>query len=113
MSIVAMSPIVATNYVPTADNTNDNKTSFKLKPLNGMQGLEVMQELRFDENRKPLLTAKGLQLALKYGLDGWENFLDESGQPVFFTINNINRVRTDILAELASEIINKSALGGG
>ena len=112
MAITAISRLTTKDYVTEGDKDSDDQTVFKLKPLNGLQYMDVIAELRTDENGEAGLTGKGLGLAIKYGLAGWENFNDEDEKELKFNKLNVSKVPPIVLTELAGEIINRSEAGG-
>lgn len=107
MTIHAIPQIMPFTFVPKQDRDSDIKTTFTLKPLNGLQHMEVLREI----DDKGFFTSRGLKLALQYGLAGWENFNDEHGTPVPFSTVNFAAVPPFILHEIGVEIINRSSLG--
>ena len=111
MSIQIISNITPFDYTPTGDRESADPTVFKLLPLNGMQYMEVMNELTRDANGTMKLSSRGLQQALKYGLIDWKNLCDENGKNVKFNAFNINKIPPFILTELAGEIIDRSEVG--
>ena len=113
MSIRAIPNLMIADYVPNSDRDADVKTVFKLRPLNGMQHMEVLREYVVDpdDKMKGSISARGLILALKYGLAGWENFHDIAGAPIAFIPDHIGRIPPFTLHEIAIEILNRSDLG--
>jgi hypothetical protein len=108
MALQAITNFNTVDFVTIADRDSDNKTIFKIKPLNGMQAMEVMHNLLRDEYGNFKVSAAGLKLALQYGLEGWDNLLDEQGNRIPFAKANVNKVPSNVLIEIASEIINRS-----
>ena len=111
MAITAISRLIAEDYVTEGDRGSDEPTSFSLKPLNGMQYMEVIAELKTNGDGEASLTGEGLKLAIKYGLVGWKNFCDEDGANLKFNKLSVTFIPPTILAELASEIISRSEVG--
>ena len=110
MAITAISNLAPFDYVPELDRDSESPTTFKLKPLNGMQYMEVISELKSDGG-ETRLSGKGMHLAINHGLVGWDNFSDDNGKAVKFNPANINKIPPIVLAELAGEIVSKSELG--
>lgn len=111
MTITALSGLVEQEYIPEDDKDSENPTVFRLKPLNGMQYMEVMSEVkRVGDFLR--VSGDGLKLAIKYGLVGWKDFYDENGKDVKFNPHTVLRVPSDVLAELADKIISISRLEG-
>lgn len=111
MSITAISKLIAEDYIPQSDIDSDNPTKFRLRPLNGMQYMEVMSELIRNDDGQLRISGKGMKMALQYGLIGWSNFRDEDGNELKFNILNVEKIPPVILSELASEIISRSEIG--
>lgn len=110
MAIVAMTGIVDDDYICRKDQDSESPTIWKLRPLNGFKYMEVMTELvRTDEGFK--ITGKGLGLAVKHGLVGWENFKDQNGKELKFNSINITKIPAVVLGELADRVIEISELG--
>lgn len=107
MTLHAITQIMPFDYIPKQDRDSDTKTIFKLRPLNGLQHMEVLREID-DENR---YTTAAIRLAIKYGLTGWENFTDESGHAIPYSPVTIARLPPFVLHELGMEIITRSELG--
>lgn len=103
MAITAISGLVAEWYTPNQPDS-ERVTRFKLRPLNGLQNLEISAEIgahRVGEAQK---------LALRYGLVDWENLDDEHGRPVPFGLDKLVQLPVDVLSDLAIRIIRGSRL---
>ena len=113
MSIRAIPNLMIADYTPHSDRDAEVQTVFKLRPLNGMQHMEVLREFEVDpdDKKKGSISTKGLMIALRHGLVGWENFNDSAGSPIAFTRDNIGLIPPFILHEIAIEISNRSDLG--
>lgn len=107
MALHAIPHILPFDYVPNCDKNEPEKTTFKLRPLNGQQHMEVLHEI--DETGH--YTARAMGLAIKYGLIGWENFTDAGGAALPFSPLNITRIPPVIMQELALAVIRRSDLG--
>ena len=101
MAINAITKIAADWYTPESEREEENPTRFKIQPLNGLQHMEVLNDLY----------KSGPFNALRYGLVGWENFSDENGKEIKFSAKNIERIPPLLLSELSTEIVNRSELG--
>lgn len=111
--IQAIPQLIAINYTPRADQGSDNPTTFKLRPLDGLQYMEVMHELTESKGSGVRISAAGKLLALKYGLADWNNFNDAQGNAIPFSPVNFKLIPPVILNELAIEIMNRSEFGEG
>lgn len=111
MSITITSGLVEEQYIPISEKESENPTSFTLSPLDGMQYMEVIAELKRDEEGTFRISPKGLQFALKYGLKGWVNLTNNTGENIVFNEFNKRFLPARILAELANKIVDISELG--
>jgi hypothetical protein len=111
MSIVITSGLVKENYISKFDTGSDNKTTFELMPLNGFQYMEVMAEMRRNEDGDYRITVKGLRLAIKFGLIDWSGLLDPDGSEINFNKDNISKLPSLVLSDLSGKIIDISELG--
>lgn len=103
MAITALTGLAPEWYTPLQPE-GDRVTRFKLKPLNGLQNLEVSSEIgsgRVGEAQK---------LALKYGLIDWENLDDENGRAISFSFDKIQLLPVDVLSDISVRIIRGSRL---
>jgi len=99
-------------FTPESEKESDNPARFLLKPLDGEEYLELITELGEKEEGGMTISGKGLKLAIRYGLAGWENFNDAGGTPLKFSRGNIGLLPVYILVDLAQEIANRSAVSG-
>jgi len=111
MAITAVPNLTVYKYTPIAERENDNPTTFDLKPLNGVEYMEVCAELIPDGVGGADLPHAGGVICLKHGLVGWSNLLDENGQEIVFNKLNFGRVPSAILSELATEIFVRAEVG--
>jgi hypothetical protein len=112
VSITIIGNLSPTWYTPEDQQGQDDPVEFKLKPLSGLERLEVSGETRTDSNGELILTAKGLILAVRYGLIGWRRVLDEQGREIKFNTQAIGKLSPELLAELSGVILERSTLGG-
>lgn len=113
MAIKAISKLTEEWYTPEDQrglDESERPARFKIKPLNGIQSAELINELRQDGD-KMFFTKTGLKLALNYGLVGWEN-IDIDGQDLNYSVANMSRIPATYLHEVAGEILEKSTLSG-
>lgn len=106
MAITAMTGLVPEWFEPEQEES-DVKTRFKLKPLNGMEYLEVIPYIRGQ-----YLIGDGVKLALGYGLVDWENVFGEDGKAVKFSRSGVALLPPKILSMLSAEIIERSSFDG-
>ena len=95
-------------YTLEKDKGEDNPAEFELVPLNGQRLGEVMEGADF-ESENPF-TEKGVQCALKYGVQGWRNVLDQDDNEVKFALVHFRDFAWTTRIELASAIIGKSSI---
>jgi hypothetical protein len=99
-------------YVPYSERDNATPTRFMLRPLDGIERLDV--SFFRDDLGNLSLSSAAARAALKYGLQGWENLMDEAGSPVPFSPvdrdANMKRLPAELVAELATEIFVRSVL---
>ena len=107
--ITALSNIAAEFYTPTTEIDEENPTRFKLKPLNGIDYMNVITESGTNADGNFVLSASSGQRALKSGLVDWENFTFADGKDVKFSIHNFKLIPAEILAELIGQIMSISS----
>lgn len=111
MAITALAGLAPYWYTPEEEQGEPAAAQFKLKPLNGMQYLEIMHEGKVTQDGQGFVTNyQGRQMLLKYGLLDWKNVETETGDPLPFSIRNLDMIPADILLELGNEILSKSSL---
>lgn len=113
MSTKALTGLVAEWFTPTNQRGDEveDPTRYKIKPLDGLQFLEVASHGKVLANGDFLPDHTGRLLLLRHGLKDWENLLDHAGEPLAFNLARIKFVPVDHLGEIASEILQLSALG--
>lgn len=108
----ALQALKAEFYVPLSERDSATPTRFILRPLDGIERLDV--SFFRDEMGNLSLSSAAARAALKHGLLGWENLLDEAGSPVLFSPvdkdANLKRLPAELVAELATEIFVRSVL---
>jgi hypothetical protein len=105
MAITAIKGIAPDWFEP--EQTGENPTRFKLKPLNGLNYLELLAGL---DGQK--LTARSIDAALQYGLVAWENFKDFDGNEIEHSVRNFERIPPMTINAIVNEIMNISQLSG-
>jgi len=113
MTIQAMDGLVPRWYTPEdqRDKPDGEKTEYHLYPLTSPQLAEVFQDQRKDpETGDVRIGAKGLNLAIQYGLRDWRNMVSSKGEEFPYTKANRALVPFEIYAELAGQIVVMSTL---
>lgn len=88
----------------------DRPTRYKLKPLDGLQFMEIMTHGEHTALGEFVPTHLGRVLTLRYTLKDWEN-LDHNGKADKFSIAALHHVPGHHLIECANHIIEVSAPG--
>lgn len=83
-------------------------TRYKLKPLDGLQFMEIMTHGEHKLTGEFVPTHLGRVLTLRYTLKDWEN-LDHKGKPDKFSIGALHHAPGHHLIECANHIIEVSA----
>jgi hypothetical protein len=103
--------LVPSFYVPESQKGEEEPAKFRLLGLTKRQYMEVMLgDGKTDERGNLVLTARGVDLALQYGLRGWEGITDISGAPLPFTARNAEHLPIALRMELVGEILQRSHL---
>ncbi len=87
-----------------------NPTRFKIRPLDGAEYGEVADHLSVEGTRF-FISAKGREVALRYGLEDWENFANSKG-PIEFSEENKRYIPTKIRGLIVTRIMKISQLSG-
>lgn len=112
MTIIANDIITTSWYTPKSEEGQSSPTRFKIKPLDGSKALEVRSDTTVNEDGQVLLTGHALNTSVKYGLVGWENFVDSDGNNIDYTPYAIDKLSASMLEELAGVIIGKTSFTG-
>lgn len=108
MALTATPKLKSDWFIPESERESDNPTRFKYKPLDSEQFNEVLLHVSKDSDT---ITGKGMNLAVHYGLQDWENFLDpDTGKELKFSRMNMKRIPNSIFLDLANTIIKASDL---
>ena len=112
MAIKAAAGLVETWYTPVdeQDEEEATRTRFKLRPLNQLDLLQVISEGSGTEDGSFMPNHKGRMILLRRGVVDWEQFNNADGTPIKFTVANLDRVPSQILGELANEIMANSVI---
>ena len=105
------------NYVVTDEQElpSEQQTTFKLKNLT-VREMERLKNSLFRKQgsgkkaKEELLLGSQERQSLEMGLVGWENFLDQEGNPIDFQTANIDWIPAKARAEIALEIRGESEL---
>lgn len=110
MPLIASEKIAPKWWTPSDYEDDDDPVSFKLKPLNGSQKVELASEIiEVDGDLK--ISGRGLLKAIRYGLVGWKNYVDSKGKDIKFNVMSAQELPPEILSEMAIEIWTMSELG--
>ena len=112
MTIKAITGLIPEWYIPAIEKNKKTatRTRFELTPLDGSSFLEVMTEGEISTNGTFFPNYKGRMILIERGLTNWENFGGTGQKAIAFSLDNISMIPANILAELSSEIMNRSAL---
>lgn len=94
-------------FTPKRFRSDDQPPRFYLQPITGAQRLEVLSE--FDPGSK-MFTARGVMLALQYGLKDWENIVNQRGKQIAYKWGNVQYLPESVLTDVAFEIVAISDL---
>lgn len=105
MAITLSNKVAPEQYTPIREKDSENPTTFKLKPLDGFEYLEVIGHASADGGK---LTSEGIKLCLKYGLQDATNLQDGKTKKVKLDPKRLDPL---LLAELAGRIMDISHIG--
>lgn len=94
-------------FTPDEYQGDEDPIEFKIKPLTGAQSVEVGTEI-VEVAGVTRVTGKGLLLAVRHGLIGWRNYIDDRGKDIKFSIMEANNLPSDLLSEIAVRIYELS-----
>ncbi len=95
----------------------EQQSIFKIKNLT-VREVERLKNSLFakqgfgEKATEKLLIGSQERQALEMGLAGWENFLDQEGNPIPFILANFDYIPPKYRAEIALEIRGESELSG-
>ena len=84
MALTAIDPQKTVDYILEEDKNSDNPTIFKLKILSAREWSHAQDALRSKEEETEVEMGKYFYTLLRYGLAGWENFIDTEGHSIKF-----------------------------
>lgn len=111
MTTKALTGLVAEWFTPADQADDETPTRYKLKPLNGLQFMEVAQHGNVDGDGAFTPNHKGRLLLLHHGLKDWENVVDDKDESLGFNLARIKFIPTTHLVEISNELLMRSALG--
>lgn len=97
---------------PSWETVND--TDFYLKPLSGIEFMEVAEDVKFDLDGNALISAKTCRVIMGYGLIGWRAYKDAKGVDIPFSASqrqNLARLELEDIKPITLAILEKSNLG--
>lgn len=101
-------------YVPEEEKDKADAARYRIRPLDGMEYLEVVPHMFVDADGYIRYDGKAMQILIRYGLEGWENHCDpETGKELEFSRDAVRRLPPLRLKMLAQEIANRSQLTEG
>ena len=109
MAIKPLSGLAPEWYTPKQDGEENEQTAWHLKPMDGMEYMEVMSISQVVDGFIDF-TPDAVRLVIKYGLIGWRNFKDENGNDLVFNTANVRLIDSNHLTEIAQQIILRSSL---
>jgi hypothetical protein len=107
----ALNPLTPEWYTPKSDEGNDSPTRFKIRPLSGVEGMDL--ELFRDVEGNTRISGRSAKMILRHGLSDWENFGSDADKLDFKPGNpdeNIARLPMAIADELVAEIFRRTVM---
>jgi hypothetical protein len=107
----ALNPLTPDWYTPKAEEGKDNPTRFRIKPLSGVEAMDL--ELFQDVEGNTRISGRSARTILRHGLSDWENFGTDTEKVPFKGGNpdeNIARLPTGIADELVAEIFRRTVM---
>lgn len=112
MTIHAKNTFTPVIFTPDSEKDSDDPTTFTLKPLNGLEYMQVLNNTTIDDNGVTKLSATGLELALRHGLTGANNLIGENGKPITLNRFTMKTLSAVLLIEIANAILEASEIDG-
>lgn len=106
MGITALSGLEPEWFEPKQPG-DDEKTAFLLKPLTGVEYMQVFMHMLADDEGVGL-SERGVTNAIKFGLIGWRNFNNASGEAIPFSRANFDFINGMVLIAIAEKILEIS-----
>lgn len=119
MALRAASPLSPFWHEPSDQGDGPSPTRFRVRGLTSLELFEVNAAARLvpsadGQSVNVQWTRQSVETALRAGLLGWENLMDESGSAVEFgkdMTKNMQMLPFTLLSELFGEITSASSLG--
>jgi hypothetical protein len=107
MAITALSKVNPFWYIPESEREEQRPTRFRLKPLTPSEKESCME---INRDGKLCLPVSAYDRILRIGTVDWENFPDERGVALTFSLSNIDRIPEITRLELAGAILSGSQI---
>lgn len=107
----ALNPLTPEWYTPKEEEGKDNATRFKIRPLSGVEAMDL--ELYKDHEGNTRITGRSARTILRHGLTDWEHFGTDAEAVAFRPGNpdeNIARLPQSIADELVAEIFRRTVV---
>lgn len=114
MAVTVREQIAPSWYTPGSEKAESNPTRFRVRPLNGVERLEVFGELSTDKKTgTTMLTAKGVTICASYGVIGWDGpaSRDASGKDRLWSASTLRMLEPMLIHELGLHVFNITELG--
>ena len=110
MSTTAISKLAPFEFKLEPDAVD--AATYTLKPLSGLEHMEVMASNEINEQGQIVYTGRSLRMAIKYGLKGWDGVCDADGEALGYSHANVERLPPLDLHRIANEILRRSEITG-
>lgn len=87
-----------------------NPLTFMLRPLTGEQMVEVCEFAYLVGNDLVNLKPRGVMLACRYAISGWENWHGTDGKPVEFNAATVAKIPYEFLKVIAKEVLERNTM---
>lgn len=111
MATKALTGLVAEWFTPEDQKDDEQPTRYKLKPLDGIQFMEVAANGDTLADGTFMPNHRGRLLLLRYGMKDWENVIDHDGEKLEFNLARLKFIRAQHLVECSNELLTRSAMG--
>lgn len=109
----ALNKVTPEWYTPKAAEEQENPARFMVRGLTGIEFVEVMPFVAFDDEGGYMITVEAVKPLIKHGLVDWENIEGEDGKALPFGMQTkLAHIQADMLFELAKEIYNRTQVTG-
>lgn len=101
-------------FTPADEEGKEDAARYRIRPLDGMEFLEVAPHMYLDASGYIHYDGKGMQILIRYGLMDWENHFDpETGECIEFNREALRRIPPLRLKVIAQEIADRTQLTEG